>query len=51
MLCLHSVIDECVSLVVRLASLAAFASLGALLELWTSYVLCLRVVDVCYVMS
>ena len=33
-----------VSLVGRLASLAALASLGALLVLWTSYVMCLLVV-------
>ena len=37
-----------VSKVGRLASLAAFASLGALLVLWTSYVMCLHVViDAC----
>ena len=36
------------SLVGRLASLAAFASLGTLISLWTEYVMCLRVViDVC----
>ena len=37
-----------VSLVGRLASLVALASLGALLELWTSYAVCLHVVtDAC----
>ena len=37
-----------VSLVGRLASLAARASLGALLLMWTSYVMCLHVViDAC----
>ena len=37
-----------VSLVGRLASLTALASLGALLVLWTSCVMCLHVaIDVC----
>ena len=37
-----------VSLVGRIASLAALASLGVLLALWTSYVVCLHVViDAC----
>ena len=47
MLCVFMLLLMRVSLVARLA---AFASLGALLALWTSYVMCLHVViDACAV--
>ncbi len=48
MLCVFMWLLMRVSLVGRLASLAALASLGALLVLWTSYVMCLHVaIDAC----
>ena len=47
MLCVFMLLMR-VSLVWRLASLAAFASFSALLVLWTSYVMCIHVViDAC----
>ena len=42
MLCVLVLLLMRVSVVGRLGSLAAIASLGALLELWTSYAVCLH---------